>query len=73
METRTEYEEQKKLIHDLQNHLADAEIKIIEGERLRKKLHNTILVVLLHLTFVWLWCTVIIPCYLPKLSYDAGT
>ncbi|KAJ9671975.1 hypothetical protein PVL29_025565 [Vitis rotundifolia] len=43
METRTEYEEQKKLIHDLQNRLADAEIKIIEGEKLRKKLHNTIL------------------------------
>lgn len=73
METRTEYEEQKKLIHDLQNRLADAEIKIIEGEKLRKKLHNTILVVLLHWTFVWLWYTVLIPCYLSKLSYNAGT
>ncbi|KAA8526931.1 hypothetical protein F0562_008840 [Nyssa sinensis] len=43
LETRTEYEEQKKVIHDLQSHLADAELKIIEGEKLRKKLHNTIL------------------------------
>lgn len=53
METRTEYEEQKKLIHDLQTRLSDAEIKIIEGEKLRKKLHNTILVVLLHSTLIW--------------------
>lgn len=74
METRTEYEEQKILIHDLQNRLAEAEIKIIEGEKLRKKLHNTILVVLLlHQSCVWSWCNVLIPCYLPKLSYDAGT
>ncbi|CAL5335784.1 unnamed protein product [Camellia sinensis] len=43
LETRTEFEEQKKLIHDLQCRLAVAEVKIIEGENLRKKLHNTIL------------------------------
>uniref|UniRef100_A0A5B6ZFD7 Kinesin-like protein n=1 Tax=Davidia involucrata TaxID=16924 RepID=A0A5B6ZFD7_DAVIN len=43
LETRTEFEEQKKVILDLQSHLADAELKIIEGEKLRKKLHNTIL------------------------------
>lgn len=44
METRTEFEEQKKFILELQNRLADAEMKIVEGEKLRKKLHNTILV-----------------------------
>lgn len=44
METRTEYEEQKKFILELQTRLADAETKIVEGEKLRKKLHNTILV-----------------------------
>ncbi|KAL6999396.1 Kinesin-like protein KIN-14N [Sarracenia purpurea var. burkii] len=43
LETRTEFEEQKKLIHDLQRRLVEAEVKIIEGENLRKKLHNTIL------------------------------
>ncbi|KAM1873787.1 hypothetical protein ACFX13_007582 [Malus domestica] len=43
METRTEYEGQKKLISELQTRLADAEFKLIEGEMLRKKLHNTIL------------------------------
>ncbi|KAK3035112.1 hypothetical protein RJ639_032614 [Escallonia herrerae] len=42
-ETRTEFEEQKQVIHELQDRLADAELQIIEGERLRKKLHNTIL------------------------------
>ncbi|XP_062077832.1 kinesin-like protein KIN-14N isoform X2 [Humulus lupulus] len=43
LETRSEYEEQQKLIGDLQSRLADAEFKVIEGEMLRKKLHNTIL------------------------------
>ncbi|KAK8527287.1 hypothetical protein V6N13_085130 [Hibiscus sabdariffa] len=42
-ETRNEFEAQKKLIMELQNHLEDAEFKLIEGEKLRKKLHNTIL------------------------------
>ncbi|KAK7262655.1 hypothetical protein RJT34_30230 [Clitoria ternatea] len=42
-ETRTEYEGQQKLVDELQRRLADAEYKLIEGERLRKKLHNTIL------------------------------
>ncbi|KAK2990991.1 hypothetical protein RJ640_005473 [Escallonia rubra] len=45
-ETRTEFEEQKQVIHELQDRLVDAELQIIEGERLRKKLHNTILVIL---------------------------
>ncbi|KAL0306427.1 UNVERIFIED_CONTAM: Kinesin-like protein KIN-14C [Sesamum radiatum] len=43
METRSEFEEQKTIINQLQNRLADAESKIVEGEQLRKKLHNTIL------------------------------
>ncbi|XP_042030794.1 kinesin-like protein KIN-14N [Salvia splendens] len=42
-ETRSVFEEQKKFIHELQDRLADAEFKITEGEKLRKKLHNTIL------------------------------
>ncbi|XP_022716966.1 kinesin-like protein KIN-14N [Durio zibethinus] len=43
LETRIEFEGQKKLINELQNRLEDAELKLIEGEKLRKKLHNTIL------------------------------
>ncbi|CAI9088517.1 OLC1v1022861C3 [Oldenlandia corymbosa var. corymbosa] len=43
METRTEFEQQKKFILELQSRLADAEMKVVEGEKLRKKLHNTIL------------------------------
>ncbi|TKY48990.1 Kinesin-3 protein [Spatholobus suberectus] len=42
-ETRTEYEGQQKLVLELQRRLADAEYKVIEGEKLRKELHNTIL------------------------------
>ncbi|XP_076895679.1 kinesin-like protein KIN-14N [Bidens hawaiensis] len=42
-EIRTGYEEQKKFTSDLQVRLAEAEIKLVEGEFLRKKLHNTIL------------------------------
>ncbi|KAK1304895.1 Kinesin-5 [Acorus calamus] len=43
LDTRTEFEAQKKLVEDLQNRLADAELQIVEAEKLRKKLHNTIL------------------------------
>ncbi|GER56568.1 kinesin-like protein [Striga asiatica] len=43
MATRTEFEEQSALILELKNRLADADLKIVEGEKLRKKLHNTIL------------------------------
>ncbi|XP_073026078.1 kinesin-like protein KIN-14N isoform X1 [Primulina eburnea] len=43
MESRREFEEQNTLIIQLQNRLADADLKIVEGEKLRKKLHNTIL------------------------------
>ncbi|KAF7843080.1 kinesin-like protein KIN-14C [Senna tora] len=43
LETRTIFEEQKKIIRELQDRLADKESQVIEGEKLRKKLHNTIL------------------------------
>ncbi|KAL5137716.1 Kinesin-like protein KIN-14C [Glycine soja] len=43
-ETRTEYKGQQNFVNALQRRLADAEYKLIEEERLRKKLHNTILV-----------------------------
>ncbi|KAK8706089.1 hypothetical protein V6N13_049666 [Hibiscus sabdariffa] len=42
-ETRNEFEAQKKLIKELRNRLEDAEFKLVEGQKLRKKLHNTIL------------------------------
>ncbi|RDX74049.1 Kinesin-like protein KIN-14C, partial [Mucuna pruriens] len=42
-ETRTMFEEQKKIICELQDRLADKEFQVVEGEKLRKKLHNTIL------------------------------
>ncbi|KAG4978291.1 hypothetical protein JHK86_037765 [Glycine max] len=42
-ETRIEFEGQQKLVHEMQRRLADAEYKVIEGEKLRKELHNTIL------------------------------
>ncbi|KAF5742204.1 Kinesin 1 [Tripterygium wilfordii] len=42
-ETRTGFEEQQRVILDLQDRLADRERKLLEGEKLRKKLHNTIL------------------------------
>ena len=44
METMTEYENQKRLLEDLQQRLTEAEQKIVDGENLRKKLHNAILV-----------------------------
>jgi len=47
-QTMTEYEEQKNAINDLRNRLADAENQIADAEKLRKELHNTILV-LYHL------------------------
>ncbi|XP_071725836.1 kinesin-like protein KIN-14N [Rutidosis leptorrhynchoides] len=43
IEAKTGYEEQKILNADLQIRLAEAESKLIEGEFLRKKLHNTVL------------------------------
>ena len=34
--TRTEVEEQKRIVRDLQDCLVDAELQIVEGEKLRK-------------------------------------
>ncbi|KAL4291797.1 hypothetical protein GQ457_14G010650 [Hibiscus cannabinus] len=42
-ETRIEYLDQKRMVQELQDRLADMENKLIDGENLRKKLHNTIL------------------------------
>ncbi|KAF1882011.1 hypothetical protein Lal_00038654 [Lupinus albus] len=42
-ETRIVFEDQQRTIHELQERLADKEFQVIEGEQLRKKLHNTIL------------------------------
>ncbi|KAM0028982.1 putative minus-end-directed kinesin ATPase [Helianthus debilis subsp. tardiflorus] len=42
-EIRTGYEEQKRVNSELQFRLDEAELKLVEGEALRKKLHNTIL------------------------------
>jgi kinesin family protein C1 len=44
LETMTEYENQKKMMENLQSRLEEAEQQILDGEKLRKKLHNTILV-----------------------------
>lgn len=46
METMSEYESQKRMLEDLQLRLTEAEQKIVDGEKLRKKLHNTILVMI---------------------------
>jgi kinesin family protein C1 len=43
IEAMTGYEEQKGTIKDLEERLAYAEFQIIEADKLRKKLHNTIL------------------------------
>ncbi|KAL8046444.1 hypothetical protein ABFS82_08G179000 [Erythranthe guttata] len=43
MTTRSEFEEQQAMIRELKNRLTDADSKILEGEKLRKQLHNTIL------------------------------
>jgi kinesin family protein C1 len=43
-EKMNEYEDQKQSIIDLKSRVEEAELKLVEGEKLRKKLHNTILV-----------------------------
>lgn len=50
-ETITSFEEQKRIIRELQDRLTDKEFQVIEGEKLRKKLHNTILVILVSSEF----------------------
>ncbi|ESW20290.1 hypothetical protein PHAVU_006G196400 [Phaseolus vulgaris] len=42
-ETRTVFEDQRRIVGELQERLAEKEFQVIEGEKLRKKLHNTIL------------------------------
>ncbi|KAK2447120.1 kinesin protein KIN-14N [Trifolium repens] len=42
-ETRTVFEDQKRIIGQLRERLEEKEQQVIEGESLRKKLHNTIL------------------------------
>jgi kinesin family protein C1 len=44
IQTRAEFEEQRRNVHDLQERLVETEYQLVEGEKLRKKLHNTILV-----------------------------
>lgn len=51
-ETMALFEEKKRIVQDLQDRLADAEMKIAEGDKLRKKLHNTILVPTLFCSFL---------------------
>lgn len=46
IEAMTGYKEQKEKIKYLEERLAQAESQIVEGDALRKKLHNTILVIL---------------------------
>ncbi|XP_078437345.1 kinesin-like protein KIN-14N [Wolffia australiana] len=43
LETIAEFEKQKRTITELQSRLSNAELQIVDAERLRKKLHNTIL------------------------------
>ncbi|OIW10490.1 hypothetical protein TanjilG_00428 [Lupinus angustifolius] len=38
----TVFEEQRRTIFELQDRLADRELQLVEGEKLRKKLHNTV-------------------------------
>ncbi|CAH8297909.1 unnamed protein product [Eruca vesicaria subsp. sativa] len=42
-EKMNEFEDQKQTIIDLKSRIEEAELKLVEGEKLRKKLHNTIL------------------------------
>ncbi|EFJ35821.1 hypothetical protein SELMODRAFT_78149 [Selaginella moellendorffii] len=42
LQERTEVAENRELIEDLTNRLAEADIRIREGEEIRRKLHNTI-------------------------------
>ncbi|KAJ9565981.1 hypothetical protein OSB04_001947, partial [Centaurea solstitialis] len=42
-EIRAEYEDQKRIVSDIQERLKEAEQQLLDGESLRKKLHNTIL------------------------------
>ncbi|KAK7302157.1 hypothetical protein RJT34_13038 [Clitoria ternatea] len=43
LETTKIFEDQKRIIRELQERLTEKEFQVIEGDKLRKKLHNTIL------------------------------
>ncbi|KAL5054430.1 hypothetical protein RYX36_035112 [Vicia faba] len=43
LKAREMFEEKQSIIRELQDQLADKEFQVVEGEKLRKKLHNTIL------------------------------
>ncbi|KAF8030049.1 hypothetical protein BT93_E2468 [Corymbia citriodora subsp. variegata] len=43
LETKAQFDEQKRTTIELQERLANAELQLSEGEQLRKRLHNTIL------------------------------
>lgn len=48
-EITTRFELQKRVERELRDRIAEYELKIIEGDRLRKKLHNDIQVIFLNL------------------------
>lgn len=48
-EISTRFELQKRVERELRDRIAEYELKIIEGDRLRKKLHNDIQVIFLNL------------------------
>lgn len=48
-ETMSEYLQQKRTLNDLQIRVAEQELQILEAEKLRKKLHNTILVWVIYI------------------------
>lgn len=43
-EIRIEFDKKNQVVSELQQRLREAELQIADGEKLRKKLHNTILV-----------------------------
>lgn len=61
-ETRAEFEEQKRIVRELQDRLADTELQVIEGEKLRKKLHNTILVMICSPSVDFLDVSIVLNC-----------
>lgn len=48
-----ENETNKKLVSELQSHVIDLEYQLVEAEKLRKKLHNTILVCFLIIFYAF--------------------
>lgn len=48
-----ENETQKNFLNELQSHVTDLECQLVEAEKLRKKLHNTILVCFLIIFYTF--------------------